>query len=337
MMSILFVGAGPSCLVVARELAEKGYKCTVIDKRNHIGGNMYDEVNEYGIRVHKYGPHLFHTNKEEVFNWLSKFTDWIDYEHKVKAMLCSGKLVPFPINKETKEFVEEKDLVNVFLRPYTEKMWGIKMNELDKSVINRVKTRDDYEDRYFTNEKHQCMPLLGYTKMFENIIKHKNIKIILDAPFGKSMEKDFDYIFNSMPIDEYYNYCFGELPYRSIKFTDIYFPVPKLLQVTTVNFTHKGPQTRMTEWKNIPHHGSNDEMTTITYEEPCGYKENNNERYYPVKDVNGENNKKYEQYKKIENNKMTFVGRLGKYAYFNMDEIIEDSLIISNNFIKKYE
>lgn len=335
MKKILIVGAGFSGAVVARELAEAGYKTTIIDKRNHIAGNSYDYENELGIRIHKYGPHLFHTNNKKVYDWLSKFTEWTPYKHKVKALLDDGRYVTLPVNKETKNIVGEKNIVDTFIRPYSEKMWGMKLEELDPQILNRVPIRDDDNEYYFPNDEYQVMPKQGYTHLFNNILKHRNIEVLLNTDFSKDMEDNFEHIFNSMPIDEYYNFCYGELPYRSIKFTNINLPMPRVLPETVVNFTHNGPQTRVTEWKKISNHGITNTWTTLTYEEPCDYKDNNLERYYPVKDNSGNNKKLYDKYKTIENIKTTFIGRLGLYAYLDMHQCINNALIITQNFITK--
>jgi UDP-galactopyranose mutase len=176
------------------------------------------------------------------------------------------------------------------------------------------------------------MPKEGYTKMIDNILDHPNIKVQLNTTFVKNMESDYEHIFNSMPIDEYYDYCYGELPYRSIKFENINIPMTKVLPSTVVNFTHKGPNTRVTEWKNIPNHGINETHTTLTFETPCDYIENNMQRFYPVKDLVGKNRDLYKKYHLLPNNKTTFIGRLGMYVYIDMDQCINNSL----NEIKKY-
>lgn len=334
-MNILIVGAGFSGAVIARELAEAGFSITIIDKRNHIAGNAFDYNNELGIRIHKYGPHLFHTNNEKVYDWLSKFTEWIPYKHKVKALLDDGRYVTLPVNKETKNIVGEKNIVDTFIRPYSEKMWGVKLEELDPQILSRVPIRDDDNEYYFPNDEFQVMPKHGYTKLFHNILDHSNIEVILNTEFNKNMVANFEHIFNSMPIDEYYDFCYGELPYRSIKFTNINLPMPKVLPETVVNFTHDGPQTRVTEWKNVPNHGITNNWTTLTYEEPCDYKQNNMERFYPVKDINGHNRELYKKYAEISNLKMSFIGRLGMYSYLDMHQCINAALSISNDFYIK--
>jgi len=332
-MKILVVGAGLSGATVARELADSGYNVHVIDRRNHIAGNAYDYINEHGIRVHKYGPHLFHTNNETVFKWLSRFTDWVEYKHKVKALLKDGQYVTLPVNKKTKEIVGKENVLDIFFRPYTKKMWGVELDDLNPDIINRVPIRDDDNELYFPNDKIQVMPKEGYTKMVENILNHVNITVELEVSLSTQKHKDYDHIFNSMAIDEYYGFKHGKLPYRSIKFETINLPMPKALPTATVNFTHDGPNTRVTEWKNIPCHGDNKYITTLTFEEPCDYSENNFERYYPIKDASGKNKKIYEKYKKLKPSiDMTFIGRCGLYAYLDMHQAINSSLTIAQRF-----
>jgi UDP-galactopyranose mutase len=169
--------------------------------------------------------------------------------------------------------------------------------------------------------------------IFNKILNHPNIEIKLNISFSKKMEVDFDHVFCSMPIDEYYQFKLGALPYRSIIFNNIHFPGPFVFPNAVVNFTHTGPQTRATEWKHFPNHGQNDKYTTITYETPCDYMENNMERFYPVKDIYGQNKNLYLKYKKIKNEKVTFIGRLGLYAYLDMDQCINSSLKIVKKFL----
>ena len=337
MQNILVVGAGFSGAIISRELAEAGHKVTIIDERNHIGGNAYDYVNQHGIRVHKYGPHLFHTNNERVFTYISKFTDWVEYKHKVKAQLSDGRYVTLPINRETKDAVGEDKVIDIFIRPYTKKMWAMDIEELSPDIINRIPIRDDENEYYFPDDKFQAIPKDGYTKIFENLLDHPNINIRLETKFDKSLIHNYDHIFNSMPIDVYYDFVFGELPYRSIKFHTVHIPSPKVLPLTQVNFTHNGPYTRITEWKNIPCHGENDQMTTLTYEEPCDYKDNNMERYYPVKDIEGKNRDIYKNYATFNKNsdpKMTFIGRCGLYVYIDMHQAISSALATARGYLK---
>lgn len=332
-MKYLIVGTGFSGSVLARELAEKGHLITIIDKREHIGGNAYDYVNHQNIRIHKYGPHFFHTNNKKVFDWLSRFTEWTPYKHKVKAILKNGTYVTLPVNNETKKIIGSiADIIDTLIRPYSEKMWGMSLEKIDSEIINRVPIRDDDNEFYFPDDEFQFMPKNGYTKMFENILNHPNIDVKLSTKFYKEMESNYDHVFCSLPIDEYYENIYGSLQYRSIKFHTIDLPTPKVLPVVQVNFTNNGPFTRIVEWKNIPEHGSNDIYTTLTYEEPCDYKDNNYERFYPVRENEGINKKKFEKYISIKNDKVTFIGRLGLFAYLDMHQCVNASLIIAKKF-----
>lgn len=324
-MTYLVVGAGFSGATIARELADAGHRVDVIDRRPHVAGNAYDRVNEYGIRVHDYGPHLFHTSNKVVFDYLSRFTDWVPYEHRVKALLKSGEYVPFPPNRETKSVV--KDVIDTFYRPYTKKMWGKDIEEVNPDILNRVPGRDDDEDRYFPNDEYQFMPVHGYTQLIENMLDHHNITTTTEVSFDKEMERAYDHVFNSMPVDEYYKFIYGELEYRSIKFHTTTVKTPTMLPTTTVNFTHSGPFTRITEWQKIPMHGCNNYYTTVTVEEPCDYKENCMERYYPVNDDINKN--RYRRYKSINNPKVTFIGRCGQYVYVDMHQAVNSALRIA--------
>ena len=338
MTKILIVGAGLSGTVVARQLAEAKHKVTVIDKRPHIGGNCFDFVNEIGILVHKYGPHLFHTSNKNVVEWLSRFTEWIEYKHKVKAMLSNGKLVSFPVNLDTLKEVDESKIIDTFFRPYTKKMWNMELEDLDPSIIQRVPVRKDHNDLYFPDDSYQLMPKYGYTELFKSIFNHRNIYLSLGTPWTEEMISDYDLIFTSMPIDEFCGYSKGHLPYRSIKFHTYTVPVPNLFPVTTINFTHNGPYTRVTEWKNIYKNMKNDKAkyaTTITIEEPCSDSENNFEKFYPVKDLSGINNKRYQEYIHTLPKKVIPIGRCGLYKYLDMDEAIERALNISQKILSK--
>jgi UDP-galactopyranose mutase len=333
--SILVVGAGFSGSVIARILAENGYKVKLIDRREHIGGNAYDYVNEHGIRVHKYGPHIFHTNNATVVDWLSQFTEWVEYEHKVKAQLANGDFVTLPPNIETAEKVGKENIIDIFFRPYTKKMWGLDIEDLDPSILNRVPIRSDHNELYFPNDKFQLMPKYGYTHIFNNMLDHQNIDVHLNVSYDAESSSHYTHIFNSMPIDEYFDYRFGELPYRSIKFHHINLPMAQVLPVPTVNFTNDGPYTRITEWKNYPNHGQSEYFTTLTYEEPCDYCDNNMERYYPVKDVDGINRAKYNQYRELQMGNMTFIGRCGLYVYVDMHQAISSAMATARNFLKE--
>ena len=333
MKKVLIVGAGFSGATIARTLAEQGFQIKIIDCRPHLAGNAYDYLNEHGIRIHKYGPHLFHTSNMDVVSFLSRFTEWTQYKHKVKAQLSDGKLVTLPVNKETADIVGENNILDIFFRPYTRKMWGYELEDLDPSILLRVPVRNDLNEFYFPNDTFQALPVNGYTELVISMLQHPNISIELSTHFNAELLPEYNHTFNSMSIDEYFNKCYGELPYRSIKFHNYNIPVPNVLPVATVNFTHNEPYTRVTEWKNLPGHGVNASWTSLTIEEPCDFQDNNLERYYPVKDISGHNKDLYLKYKKLIPDNMTFIGRCGLYAYLDMHQAVSSALSISKEFI----
>lgn len=411
-MNILVVGAGFAGATVARTLAEAGHKVLVIDKRNHIGGNAHDYVNEHGIRVHRYGPHLWHTSNDEVQEWASRFTEWVPYRHQVTAQLEDGTYVPLPINHETIEevfgnrfdawadangwiqfdwdtgamvgyregaheaFLETivehhldvtnsrqhvensvgKELCDLFFAPYTLKMWGLPLEDLPASVAARIPTNVETRSfDYFPKDKHQVLPKDGYTAMFERILDHPNIKVSLKTSRTDLMDpglqvywqgrvgfdpQAFDHVFTSEPIDAYFNCALGELPWRSIRMHTYSVPLPSLLPSPVVNFTHAGPYTRVTEWKALPAHGDNDCWTTLTVEEPCDYRDNHLERYYPVKTSQADcpNRALYQRYREMAETlpNVTFIGRCGLYVYTDMAPCISSSLAIANRFLKEH-
>src|SRR5213080_1149109 len=253
MFDYLIVGAGFAGSVLAERLASQvGKRVLIIDRRNHIGGNAYDHYNEDGILIHKYGPHIFHTNGERIFTYLSQFTEWRPYEHRVLAQV-DGQLLPIPINRTTvnrlyglnlqteaeceaffasrAEPVERcrtsedvvvskvgRELYEKFFRNYTRKQWGLDPSELDAQVAARVPVRFNRDDRYFT-DTYQAMPVHGYTRMFENMLDHENIQIMLQADYRDAAEQvNFSNLIFTGPIDEYFDYEFGKLPYRCLEF-----------------------------------------------------------------------------------------------------------------------
>lgn len=370
--NILVVGAGFAGACYARVLADAGLKITVIDKRDHIGGNAFDYTDENGLRRHRYGPHLFHTSNEKVVDWLKQFGEWVDYQHRVRAKLEDGRFVPMPVNLETintmfeksftneeqvKEFLDSiaikndapknageylysklgKDITDLFFRRYTKKMWQMDLEEMNADVVKRVPIRYDLEDRYFPNDKFQMMPVDGYTAIFEKIFDHENIEVKLNTEFNKEMENEYFHVFNSMPIDVYYDNMFGELPYRSIKFHHNVATQKVDYKWATTNFTDEGPKTRETYWHLLPNHLVEDTgKYTITQEEPCDYRDNDMERYYPVKTADGRFEKIYAKYKEhaAKEGKTTFIGRCGTYQYLDMHQVINQSLMGANEWLK---
>jgi UDP-galactopyranose mutase len=325
---VMVVGAGFTGAVIARELAEARVDVDVIEARGHVGGNAYDEVNEHGIRVHRYGPHLFHTSDMRVVEWLSRFCAWLPYQHRVKAQLACGRYVTLPVNLETAEIVGRDKVLDTFFRPYSRKMWGQEIEELDPSILARVPIRDDLNDLYFPNDTFQALPSGGYTALFNRILDHECIRVHLNTRYIRGLEEGYHHCFNSMPIDEYFGFSLGELPYRSIKFHIQTLPIPWCMPVATVNFTHNGPYTRVTEWKRLPGHGDAPWHTTLTIEEPCDYRENHMERYYPVKDAQGVNRAMVQKYRLMVSSDMTFVGRCGRYAYLDMHQAVSHALAV---------
>ena len=204
MKTFLVVGAGFTGATIARELADAGHKVVVIDRRHHVAGNAYDYTDALGIRVHKYGPHLFHTKNHKVYDYLGQFCEWVKYQHKVKALLSDGRFVTLPVNAETRALVGEHNIVDTFYRPYTKKMWGLDIEQLDPSIMQRVPVRDDMNELYFPDDKYQALPMHGYTALIENMLDDPKIKVNLQTEFDQTMIPGFDHVFNSMPIDVYY-------------------------------------------------------------------------------------------------------------------------------------
>ncbi len=366
MKRVLIVGCGFAGSVLGRELAERGYQVNIIDKRDHIGGNAYDDVDGNGIRVHRYGPHLFHTNNKKVVGWIKRFGSFAPYEHKVQALLPDGRCVPLPVNRRTINAVfnlhltDAADvqaflaslaqpiespanageylranigdtLTDLFFRPYTRKMWGLELEDMDAGIVKRIPLRFDDEDRYFPNDSFQIMPQNGYTRVFENMLDHDNIRVSLNTAFAASMLKDVAHCFNSMPIDEFYAFRFGPLPYRSIRFQAETVPADSMLSdAPTLNFTDSGPFTRVTDWSKLPCHvHTPGPRKTITREEPCDYVDNHHERYYPVRTSDGRHQKTYALYRELadRDDRMTFIGRCGTYQYLDMHQVINQSLL----------
>lgn len=354
MFDYLIVGAGFAGSVLAERLASQAdKKILIIDKRDHIAGNAYDYFNNDGILVHKYGPHIFHTNSKEVFEYLGQFTDWRPYEHKVLGSV-DGQLVPIPINlntintlyglnlssSEVESFFESKaekvdrvktsedvvvskvgrELYEKFFRGYTRKMWELDPSELDASVTARVPTRTNRDDRYFT-DTYQAMPLYGYTEMFRKMLTHPNIKIMLNTDYKEIIEfiPHKNLIFTG-PIDEYFDYCYGKLPYRSLEFKFETIDSEFFQPTGTVNYPNEQLYTRITDFKYLT--GQKHPKTAIVYEFPRA----EGDPYYPVpRPENAELYKRYQQLASSMSNTY-FVGRLATYKYYNMDQVVAQAL-----------
>ncbi len=362
---ILVVGAGFAGATYARTLAEAGHRVEVIDRRDHVAGNAADAVDANGVRVHRYGPHLFHTRSDHVVEWLARFGAWVPYRHRVRATLPDGRLVPLPVNLDTLTAVFGEDLrteaaavallgrlavpiaqpanageylrshvgdllTDLFFRPYSRKMWGMELEEMDAGVVKRLPIRFDRRDAYFPDDTHQLLPRDGYTAIVAAMLDHPGIRIAVDTAYVPGMERGYRHCFNSMAIDEYFGFRLGDLPYRSLRFhhsTEIAWDT---LPFGVRNYTDDGPFTRETWWHCLPGHLVRDTARrTRTMEEPCGYRDNADERYYPVRTADGRFQKLYGEYSGLAGAlaNMSFIGRCGTYQYLDMDQVINQSLV----------
>jgi UDP-galactopyranose mutase len=372
MTRILVVGAGFAGAVAARLAAEAGHMVQVIDRRPHIAGNAHDEVNEAGQRVHRYGPHLFHTNNRGVVDWLSRFTGWLPYEHRVTAQLGDGRHVPLPVNARTirmlhPDATEAERILDRLSRPdlaraagagnaaaflrerigpvmtellfgrYTRKMWGFGLEEMHASVVQRIPLRTDEEDRYFPGDAFQALPEHGYTAMFANILDHPRIRVALGTPFRRGMLDDYGFAFLCLPIDEFYRFALGELPYRSIRFHHRTLPRAEATAPTaTVNFTDEEKLTRVTYWHRLPGHDvRGGPLVTATAEEPCDYRDNGMERYYPVRTADGRYQEVYRRYLDLarQERRLAFIGRCGTYQYLDMDQVVNQTIQVVRRWL----
>lgn len=357
------VGAGFAGSVCAQQLAASGKRVLLLEKRPHIGGNAYDEIDANGLLIHPYGPHIFHTNSRAVFAYLSQFTEWRFYEHEVLAKV-DEKLLPIPINRLTvnalydldldEEGVQQhfekvrlprdeihtsedvvlnsvgEDLCNKFFRGYTRKQWGMELSDLSAGVASRVPTRVNDDCRYFT-DTFQFMPAAGYTKMFEKMLSSELIEIRLNSDFSKLRhELQAEHIIYTGPIDDYFDHKFGRLPYRSLSFEHQHLPETETFQqVGTVNYPNDEEYTRITEFKHLT--GQKARGTSIVKE----YPNNEGEPYYPI--PRAENDvlyKKYVELADLERN-VSFVGRLAQYKYYNMDQVVAAALKLSKTLLEE--
>ena len=354
MFDYLIVGAGFAGSVLAERLANVSEKkILIIDQRDHIGGNAYDYYNKDGILIHKYGPHIFHTNSRKVFDYLSQYTTWRTYEHRVLASV-DGQLVPMPINLDTinklyslqlnahqlQEFFDSRaeripriltsedvvvskvgrELYEKFFKGYTRKHWDLDPSELDASVSARVPTRTNRDDRYFT-DTYQAMPSRGYTRLFQKMLSHPNIKVMLNTDYKEIVDViPYKTMIYTGPIDSFFNYCYGRLPYRSLEFRFETYDKEVFQPTGTINFPNEHPYTRITEFKYLT--GQKHHKTSIVYE----YPQAEGDPYYPI--PRPENTAIYKKYQGLAN-AMTntyFTGRLATYRYYNMDQVVAQSL-----------
>jgi UDP-galactopyranose mutase len=354
----LIVGAGLSGAVLARQIAEEaGRRVTVIDAREHLGGNCYDRRQD-GIMVHRYGTHIFHTASRDVWKFCSRFTRWYPYQHKVLG-LVDGQLVPVPFNLNSlrrlfpvalagkieaklldrfglnkkvpilelrgtgdpdlallAEYIYQK----IFLE-YTLKQWGLKPDEIDPSITGRVPVHVSRDDRYF-QDKYQGIPLEGYTRMIERMLDHPRIECRLNTPFAKDLA--YDRLFYTGPIDEFFDYQLGELPYRSINLDFIRFDKPRFQEAAVVNYPCNYDWTRIGEYKWFL--DDQTDGTIVSFEYPAPFVRGENERYYPI--VGNRNAELYDRYLALAAGlpKVHFLGRLGDYKYYDMDKAVARAL-----------
>lgn len=363
-MSVLIVGAGFAGATTARCLAEAGHDVVLVDRRPHLAGNAYDRLDEAGLMIHEYGPHIFHTNSQKVFDWLSRFTAWRAYEHRVLARVGEQAL-PIPINRRTinalygldldeagvAAFLEAKrepcaelktsedvvlnsvgrDLADKFFRGYTRKQWGLELHELSAGVAARIPTRTNDDDRYFT-DTFQAMPAAGYTVMFERMLDHPCITLRLGTEFEAIRRTQAcRFTVYTGPIDAYFGHRFGALPYRSLRFEHEHLPGTAQLQaVGTVNYPNDHTYTRITEFKHLT--GQAHAGTSIVREYPMA----EGEPYYPIpRPANEALFKRYEALAEAEPD-VHFIGRLAQYRYYNMDQVVAAALALADRLVATY-
>jgi len=358
----LIVGAGFAGSVLAERLASQhGARILLIDRRPHVGGNAYDEPNEAGILYHKYGPHIFHTNSDQVVDYLSQFTKWRPYEHRVLAQ-ARGQLVPIPINRTTLNMLFDakletdedaaaflaaraepvddiqtsedvvinavgRELYEKFFKGYTNKQWGLDPSELDASVTARVPTRSNRDDRYFT-DTFQAMPRHGYTRMFERMLDHPNIKVLLNCDYQElKNEVRYNELVYTGPVDAFFDHCYGKLPYRSLEFKHETHDVEVFQEAPVINFPNEQAYTRVTEFKYLT--GQSHRKTAVVYEFPRA----EGDPYYPI--PRPENTELYRKYQALANARQDvhFVGRLATYKYYNMDQIVGQALTVYSRMV----
>ncbi|MEI6212021.1 MAG: UDP-galactopyranose mutase [bacterium] len=350
----LVVGAGFAGAVCARFLADTGHAVHIIDRRDHLGGNAHDPTDPHGIRIHTYGPHIFHTSSQPVFDFLSRFTDWRFYEHRVRAVV-NGMLVPIPVNRTTinclynldlqatdvpaylahvrhprRQLLTSEDVVldtvgpdlcEKLFRGYTRKLWGMDLSDLSASVLARIPVRHNDDDRYFT-DTHQFMPAQGYTAMFHRMLGHAGITVTLGCDFRELRAQSRDaHVIYTGSIDEYFDHCLGRLPYRSLRFEHAHLSDTAYFQpVGTVNYPNDHAFTRITEFKHLT--GETHAGTSIMRE----YPQSTGTPYYPI--PRPENAALYARYAALAEQQrgVSFVGRLAQYRYDNMDQIAAAAL-----------
>lgn len=353
MVDYLIVGAGLAGSTCARLLAEKGKSVWLLDRRDHIAGNAYDCYNEYGILIHRYGPHIFHTRHQDVWEFLSRFTGWNHYEHVIKAYV-NGRLLPFPVNVNTvnelygTDYTHENikqdffdrfhdgleirnardmavnkvgpELYELFFKNYTRKQWGIAAEDLEPEVTARIPVRFNRDDRYF-DDPYQGLPMMGYTVMVQTMLDHPNISIHLNTDYKDILgQVEFQTMIFTGPVDYFFDYRYGHLGYRSLKFEWETLQTGHYQPVAQVNYPNDYEFTRITEIKYMT--GQSSPWTTITREYPTS----EGEPFYPI--PTPDNRVLYNKYLQETLNlpKVHFTGRLGLYRYLNMDLVVKEAM-----------
>ena len=369
MKKILCVGAGFSCAVIARELAEQGHVVTVIDQRSHVAGNCHTQRDdETGIMLHVYGPHIFHTDNQEVWDYINKYGEFKPFINRVKAV-SKDSVYSLPINlhtinqffnkqfdpKQAQEWIEKqadlsieepvtfeeqamrfigKDLYHAFFYGYTKKQWGLEPKELTASILKRLPVRFNYDDNYFSHH-FQGMPSEGYTKIVENILNHKNITVDLNTCFDKSMLSQYDHVIWSAPLDSWFDYQYGRLGYRTLDFEKV-TDDGDFQGNAVINYCDQEiPFTRISEHKHFSPWEQHEK--TVYYKEFSRLCAENDIPYYPIRLINDKDLLvKYVELAQQEND-VTFVGRLGTYRYLDMDVTIAEALVTAKNLLKSFE
>ncbi|WP_213796069.1 UDP-galactopyranose mutase [Klebsiella aerogenes] len=367
--NVLIVGAGFSGAVIGRLLAESGHKVTIIDSRPHVAGNCYSERdNETGVMVHTYGPHIFHTDNAEVWEYINQYTEMMPYVNRVKTTV-NGQVFSLPINlhtinqffhttcspEEARKLIDEKsdktikepatfeeqalrfvgkELYEAFFKGYTIKQWGMSPSELPASILKRLPVRFNYDDNYF-NHKYQGMPKDGYTVIVDRILDHENISVALNTLFNEDSRGDYDHVFYSGALDGFYNYDLGRLGYRTLDF-EAFRTEGDYQGCAVMNYgEQKVPYTRITEHKYFAPWESHEK--SICYREFSRSCEPEDIPYYPIRQV-GEMAmlQNYLDRAEKETN-ITFVGRLGTYRYLDMDVTIAEALETGRIYLKSLE
>jgi UDP-galactopyranose mutase len=357
-VDLLVCGGGPvGCVIAERAARVLHWKVLVVDRRDHVAGNCHDCRHDSGVLIHRYGPHYFRTNDDNLLRYLSRFTDWVPARYEVRS-LVRGQLLPFPINlttleaffgrrldatsaeqmlaalrlpihepRNSEEFVlgqVGRELYEAFYRNYTLKQWGRPAADLAAEVCGRIPVRLDRDARYVSH-RHQVMPRRGFTALFARMLRHRRIRVLLGCDFRevRSLVQPRRATVYTGPIDEYFDHRLGKLPYRSLRFEFAPFATPWVQPCVQINYPNDFAYTRSVEIKHVT--GQEHPGTVVSYETPAAH----GEPYYPVPAVGGTD--LYQRYRKLAEaetatRNVYFCGRLAQYRYFNTDEVIQEAL-----------